>query len=569
MKTCPQCHQRYPADTSFCFIDGATLVAENDPRIGTTIGGRYVIEETLGVGGMATVYRAHHKLVDRPFAIKILNIQLAQDPTTRERFRREAKHSQRIAHPNIIEIFDQGDTEDGVPFLVMELLEGTTLADSIERGRVPLARALPIWAQMAQALARAHDFEVIHRDLKPENVFLLKDDRVKLLDFGIARCAQDARLTNMGEIFGTPQYMAPERATSIDAGPPADLYALGVMMFEMMTQRLPFEATDPATWILRHSKEPAPHVQELAPDAPDALDRLIASLMAKDPADRPVDAHRVLDEVAEIAASAGVALPALPEVAPPPEAFGAPPSIGRDPWLKRAAIFERMLGRGFPAGAPADVARTLEALRAHVRELGELRARALDEQQRLEVVEREGRDGRMQIGRAMDALTADASRTREEARALRGRVGPLSVERQTFVPEILATHKDVMLWEGRSGFAEPYRELAATYRRMADLVDRWFDARRAEQEAEAEAATRERDVTGGNEQIKELRSRLEQLDKELEARHLESQARLTEMGRRAEQLEGELLHLASRFCAPLRSKPELGQLFNELERLPS
>ncbi|MCC6552731.1 MAG: protein kinase [Polyangiaceae bacterium] len=569
MKTCPQCHQRYPAETSFCFIDGATLVSEADPRIGTTIAGRYVIQETLGIGGMATVYRAHHKLVDRPFAIKVLNVQLAQDPTTRERFRREAKHSQRIAHPNIIEIFDQGDTDDGAPFLVMELLEGSTLAGVIERGPVPLARALPIWSQMARALARAHDFDVIHRDLKPENVFLLRGDRVKLLDFGIARCAQDARLTNMGDIFGTPQYMAPERATSIDAGPAADLYALGVIMFEMMTQRLPFEASDPGAWILKHAKEPAPRLRDVIPDAPAALDRLIAALLAKDPAERPIDAHRVLAEVAEIAAAAGVALPPEPEVAPPPEAFGAPPSIGRDPWVSRSGIFERMLARGFPGGPPADLARMLETLRSHVRELGELRARALDEQQRLEVVEREGREGRMQIGRAMDELTADASNTREEARTFRAKVGPLTAAVQSFPPEVVAAHRDVMLWEGRSGFSEPYRELAASYRRMADLIDRWFDARKAEQEADGEAAGREREVAEVNEQIKELRSRLEGLDRELEARRYESQGRIAEMGRRADQLEGELLHLASRFCAPLRAKPELGQIFRELERLPA
>lgn len=569
MKTCPQCHQRYPAETSFCFIDGASLVAENDPRIGTTIAGRYVIEETIGVGGMAAVYRAHHKLMDRPCAIKILNPQLSQDPTTRERFRREARHAQRIAHPNIIEIFDQGDTDDGVPFLVMELLEGASLAQVIERSAVPLSRALPIWAQMARALARAHDFDVIHRDLKPENVFLLSGDRVKLLDFGIARCAQDARLTNMGEIFGTPQYMAPERATSIDAGLGADLYALGVIMFEMMTQRLPFEASDPATWILKHAKEPPPQLAQVASDVPEALDRLVAALMAKDPAERPVDAHRVLAELREIAAGAGVTLPPEPEVPPPPEGVGAPANLSRDPWENRTALFDRMLSSGFGANAPQDLSRMLDAVKVHVRELGEIRARALDEQRRLEVVEREGRDGRLQIGRAMDTLTADASLSREEARAARAKVGPLHMEAQAFVAEVLAAHKDVVLWEGRSGFAEPYLELSASYRKVADLIDRWFEVRAAEKEAETEAAGREHDISEVNEQIRELRSRLEALDKDLAERRQESQARIADMGRRADHVEGELLHLASRFCAPLRSKPELGTLFIELERMAS
>ncbi|KYF99209.1 hypothetical protein BE20_32365 [Sorangium cellulosum] len=169
MKTCPQCHQRYPAESTFCFIDGSSLVSEKDPRIGMSIAGRYVIEQALGIGGMATVYRAYNKLIGTPCAIKILNREFAQDTTTRERFRREARHAQRLAHPNIIEIFDQGDTDDGLPFLVMELLQGTSLADVVERSRVPLARALPIWVQMARALGRAHDFDVVHRDLKPES----------------------------------------------------------------------------------------------------------------------------------------------------------------------------------------------------------------------------------------------------------------------------------------------------------------------------------------------------------------------------------------------------------------
>ena len=261
MRGCPRCGLRYPATATTCFVDGLPLEDIHDPRVGTVLAGRYELEEVLGEGGMATVYRAHHRLVNRPCAVKVMKPRYATQEVVRERFRREAKAAQKLAHPNIIEIFEQGETEDGCLYLVMELLSGHTLADELERSKISLERALPILIQIARALARAHDLEVIHRDLKPENIFLAQPpdapERVVLLDFGIARSTEDVRLTESGEVFGTPQYMAPERITSIDAGPSADLYAVGVIMFEMLTGGLPFEATHAAGFFVKHLQERA------------------------------------------------------------------------------------------------------------------------------------------------------------------------------------------------------------------------------------------------------------------------------------------------------------------------
>jgi serine/threonine-protein kinase len=225
-----------------------------------------------------------------------------------------------------------------------------------------------------------------------------------------------------------------------------------------------------------------------------------------------------------------------------------------------------MVTQGFGAAAPPDLARMVDMLKSHVKEIGGLRAQALEEQQRIETIEHEGLAGRLQLGHAMDALTIDLSKTREEARTFRARVVPLAEEAQSCVAPLLKVHKDIILWEGRSGFREPHKELAVAYKKAAGLVEEWFDLRKAELEAEGEAAQRERALTDVDFQIKELRGSLAALDKSIEDRRKASHAAIADMGRRADQLEGELLHLSSRFCAPLRAKPELGPLFRELEK---
>ncbi|MFO0591469.1 MAG: protein kinase [Polyangiaceae bacterium] len=560
MKICVQCNQRYPDDSAFCFVCGSSLSTPEDPRVGSTIAGRYVLEARIGQGGMATVYKARPRLLDGARALKLLNPDFAQDPTLRERFLREVKNSRRLVHPNIIEIVDHGDGEDGVPYMVMELLQGTTLAAIIDQGRVPLRRALPIWIQMTRALARAHDFDVIHRDLKPENVFLLQGDRVKLLDFGIALSKQDARITSMGEVFGTPQYMAPERIRSADATGGSDLYALGILMFEMLTHKLPFEASDTTGWLAAHLKQVPPRIRDLVPDAPEALDSLIASLLEKDPVYRPVDAHRVQLDLTNIARELNLPIP--PDTDSRAAALvGASP--GAEVWARRGSIFDRMFQR---AGSPPELARPAETLKNDSQRLSELFAQAQTVARELAAIEEEGYKERFQIGQTMDARSSDASSLRAEARAARARVTPLGTKAKAFQPQVHAAHKDLIFWEGRSGFSEPYRELARAYKKLADLTEQWFVARHAELEAESVATDRERTLGEIDGQIKDLRARLAEVDDTIERRRKDGLDRLSAMGQEADRIEANLLHIASRFTGPMRSRPELGQLFQELSR---
>ena len=564
MKVCPQCKQRYPHESSFCFLDGSTLEALPDPRVGMTLVGRYVLDDVLGEGGMATVYRARHKLVDRPCAIKILHGEVTKEPTVRERFKREARLAQRLAHPNIIEVFDQGETEDGTSFIVMELLEGQSLASVVSRGRLPLERFLNLAVQMTRALSRAHDFEVIHRDLKPENVFVLAQDRVKLLDFGIARSKQDSRLTSVGEIFGTPEYMAPEQGTSHDAGPSADIYSLGVLFFEMLSGALPYEGSNAPTLLVQHISAPVPRVTSRDVKVPQALDDLLFTMMAKSPADRPVDAQAVIQRLTRIAEEANIVLPSEPDLDAPPPSTQLTPQKGQN-WEQRMALFAQMLVKGFGAGAPNDLERMLKELQGKVGEVGELRASAFEEQQKLEILEAEGREGRVRFGQAMDTLSVDASRMREEARSLRQGLGPLGEERAGFSDRLKVAHKEAVFWEGRSGFLEPYAELSKAYRQLATIVDEWSTIRKTELDNEKKASGLEGQLQDLDYQIKELRTGLDAHDKDLEERTQGSHEKIAEMGRRAESLEGELLHIATRFCAPLRAKPELVPLFRQLE----
>lgn len=572
MKACPQCHIRYPEDAVFCFLDGATLAEIQDPLIGTTIAGRYVIERVIGEGGMATVYGATHKLVDRPCAVKVMNAQMATDATVRERFRREAKSAQSLAHPNVIEIFDQGETPDGTPYIVMELLSGKTLAEIIEKsGKLAMQRAIPAMIQVARGIARAHDLGVVHRDLKPENIFVTArpdgSDLVKILDFGIARSRGDSRLTNAGELFGTPQYLAPERIVGGEAGPSVDLYALGVIFFEMTTGKLPFEAKDPTTFLIKHMKEQPPRPRSLEPRIPEKLEALVMQLLEKDPKARPVDAHRIEQDLVVLAQSLGIAVPREPEEDPassrePPKSL---PAVGLQQWGKRVEVFEQMLARAQGAPARKELEKTLGEVRRLVKELTEARGSSDKTQQKLEEIDARGRDGRQRFGFAVDALGLDASKARDDVRAARADVEKHAPAASAAREAYVAAQREVVSWEGRSGGHEPYAQLAQAYRACANAVDAWTAARKKERAAQVAVEDKERMVTDLDFQISELRTALANHEKRIDEERDATQKQLVTLNERVEKFEGQLLQLATRFCEPLRTRPELGAYFQQLE----
>jgi serine/threonine-protein kinase len=571
MKACPQCHIRYPADSTFCFLDGASLAEIQDPLIGTTIAGRYKVEKVIGEGGMATVYRASQSHVDRACAIKVMNPAMAADPTVRERFRREARSAQALAHPNIIEIFDQGETTEGIPYMVMELLEGSTLASLIEHGRMQLPRGVPIMIQMARAIARAHDLGVVHRDLKPENTFIVRrpdgSDLVKILDFGIAKSKADSRLTNAGELFGTPQYLAPERITGGESGPSVDLYALGIIFFEVTTGRLPFDATDPASMMIAHMKKPAPPARTFVRDMPERLEALIGALLEKDPRARPVDARRVEQDLNEIARTAAVAIPLEPDQ--DPASTRAPvhtmPELVSLQWAKRIDVFEEMLAQANGVAAAADLGRTLEALRTVQAQIAERRNEIGQEQRKLEEIDARGRDGRQRFGAAVDALGIDSSRAKEWVRAARAEEQRLEAESKRGKVAFDAALKEAMFWEGRSGMQEPYAQLAASYRRCAEVVDAWLAVKKAERAAHDVLEDKTRMVSDLDYQIGELRAALAHHEQGIDRDREATRARIVELNAEAENMEASAVQLATKFCEPLRARPEMTPLFQKLE----
>jgi serine/threonine protein kinase len=341
MKLCGACGHRFSGEAMFCPFDGVKLetVAYDplgDPLLGSTIDGRYEVMELLGEGGMGRVYEVRHVALDRRFAMKVLRRDLARDEELASRFIQEAKATASVRHPNVVEITDFGRMPDGVPYFVMELLVGETLGHVIKGGGpIPSKRAVRILKQVTGALGAAHLAGIVHRDLKPDNVFLVggfsggsTNDDVRVVDFGAAKIVGSSRVTRAGIVFGTPHYMSPEQASGQPVDHRADVYALGIIMYEMFTGRVPFEADTYMGVLTQHMFVQPPRPSQVSAAARElgALEEITMICLAKKPEERfasMADLSAALDEVVMVRSDGRVQIAAAFES----RASKPPPSL--------------------------------------------------------------------------------------------------------------------------------------------------------------------------------------------------------------------------------------------------
>jgi len=340
MAICPECRTDFPDDFKVCPEHGLALlpasIFSNEDReleVGAHVGD-YVVQAKLGEGSFGRVYRAVHPLIGRLVAVKVLNRALSTDPHAVSRFVAEARAIVEVASPHIVDVYSLGALPDGRQYYVMELLDGMSLDSFIkERGPLSVPVALRILAGMADALASAHQAGVVHRDLKPDNVLIVFDQHgdpwPKLLDFGVAKLLGDRKLnhhTSTGALVGTPSYMAPEQALGMEVDRRADIYAYGIVAFEMLTGRPPFEASSLGELIRMHATVTPPLLSAVRPELGTSLDAPIARLLEKDPDDRPQTMAEAIAELRDAAGSAGhdTSLPAYLSLRPPPAAPSAP-----------------------------------------------------------------------------------------------------------------------------------------------------------------------------------------------------------------------------------------------------
>jgi serine/threonine-protein kinase len=532
--------------------------------LGRVIAGRYRLEMRIGEGGMGVVYRARHVLIDRIVAVKLIRPDLRGETHLRAWMLREARAANRVDHAHIIDIHDIGETEEGELYLVMEYLVGTSLSSELARGTMQLSRGVDILEQMCAALARAHDLGVVHRDLKSDNILLTtrggRKDFVKILDFGLAHLAMDPRLAPKGAVFGTPEYMAPEQARGEEATAQSDLYALGVLFFEMLTGQLPFRSDDRETLLEMQRTAVAPRPRSIKPDVLPAAEGIVVKLLEKDRRKRFQDAHHLHEELKTLQRS----LPSTPwevaatgdNVAPPPPP--PPQSEGVIEWASRAALFSRMVSRAYPGGnPPPDVQSATSQAWDLAARATRLEGEVASHTRKLEALERRGRALRAEIGRKVEELAHEESRalrdlSSEQAEVTRLREAQVQAERAAAQAKQAADQ------------ATGGPTLRAVYERAGAMLA-LVDAKREQlKEHEAKAAAKDAQARDLRRQIEELRAQLARYAEALEEDLSNGREKVAARTREGLAYEKAFSEVSGLLLNHLKAKPEARDLLQEL-----
>jgi serine/threonine-protein kinase len=515
---------------------------------------------------MGVVYRARHVLIERVVALKLIRPDLRGETHLRAWMLREARAANRVDHAHIIDIHDIGETEDGELYLVMEYLVGTALATELSRGPMPLARGVDILEQMCAALARAHDLGVVHRDLKSDNILLTvrggRKDFVKILDFGLAGLARDPRLAPKGAVFGTPEYMSPEQARGEDAGPQSDLYAMGVLFFEMLTGQLPFRSNDRETLLEMQRTGQPPKPRSIRPDAHPIAEAISLRLLEKDIRKRFQDAHHLQEELKALQRSLPSpqwevgGQPDAPAALPPPP---PPQSPGVIEWASRAALFSRMVSRAYPTGnAPADVLSAVNKAWDLAARANRLEGEVATHTRKLEALERRGRALRAEIGRKVEELAHEESRVLREGSAFQEEAEKVRAE-LVQAERNAQTAKTAADTAERGGqFSRGVFERAGAAEALIAAKKEWLQNREGKQSAREATA---RDL---RRQIDELRAQLSRYAEALEEDLGSGREKVAARTREGLTFEKQFTEVTGTLISHLKGKPECRDLLLEL-----
>jgi serine/threonine protein kinase len=538
-----------------------------DPMLGRVVAGRYRLEARAGEGGMGIVYRARHVLIDRVVALKLIRPDLRGETHLRAWMLREARAANRVDHAHIIDIHDIGETEEGELYLVMEYLVGTALSNELAKGPMALARGIDILEQMCAALARAHDLGVVHRDLKSDNILLStrggRKDFVKILDFGLAHLAMDPRLAPKGAVFGTPEYMSPEQARGEEASAQSDLYALGVLFFEMLTGQLPFRSNDRETLLEMQRTAQAPKPRSIKPDILPAAETIVLKLLEKDRKKRFQDAHHLHEDLKSIQR----ALPSTPwdvgagENAPPPPPPPPPESPGVIEWANRAALFSRMVSRAYPSGnVPADVQNAVTQAWELASRATRLEGEVASHTRKLEALERRGRALRAEIGRKVEELAHEESRALRDAVAEQKEVAKIREQVQVAERTSAAakTQADGVGATAQTGTSRPIFERCGAAVALVEV------RRELLAEREQKAQVKDTQAKDLRRQIEELRSQLARYAEALEDDLAQGREKVAARTREGLAFEKAFSDVSTLLLNHLKAKPEVRDLLQDL-----